>query len=216
MQPRRLALRGRPRNEDTRSSQGALDVKTFLERWLRETMTPGDSLVVAKLRQILPTGFTFYESEKVARADDLLIRNRAAGALAEASARLSRLHTEYSRAHLPPPTRENPFPPREHLDRAAAIKRLRDELSALDSTIRGAPVPGEDKVWKRIRSQSTLLTQLMSVDYDLITQCEELRDEVEHIASSDLASPSALDAIAPTLSTIRNTLKMRQMVLQFH
>ena len=53
-------------------------------------------------------GFNYYKAENRARADDLLVRERAAGALSAAIGTLSSLHGAYYRQYIPAPSRENP------------------------------------------------------------------------------------------------------------
>ena len=77
---------------------------------------PPGNLVVQQLDLLLSGyGFNYYKAENRARADDLLIRQQAAGSLSQAVSALSSLHSSYRLRYLPPPSRDNPFPPREEL-----------------------------------------------------------------------------------------------------
>jgi hypothetical protein len=139
---------------------------------------PNNALVQRLDLLLSGTGFNYYKSENRARADDLLIREQAAGALSSALAHLSGLHTEYRLRYIPPPSREAPFPPQEEVRRAQDILALRDRIGALESTIRGMSAPTEDKIWKRFRQELDLLNRLLSADSLLIMECENVRERV--------------------------------------
>jgi hypothetical protein len=128
--------------------------------------------------QLLMTGYGYnlYEDKNRTRADDLLVRGQAAGALSEAANALRTLRTEYHRRFVPPLTREQPDPPRERLDALAEIARLGQRLSDIEVAIRSMPAPTQDKVWERFRREQTLLSELLLQDYNLIAPCYAVRD----------------------------------------
>jgi hypothetical protein len=121
-------------------------------------------------------GYNYYSDTNRARADDLLVRERAAGDLSQSVVALTALHTEFYRVFCPPPTRENPFPPPEASRAAQEILRLRDRINRLGTAIRGMPAPTQDKIWKRFRSEIATLDQLLACDYTLVTQCTAVRE----------------------------------------
>src|SRR5207244_4416428 len=97
-----------------------------------------------------------------ARADDLLVRGRAAGALGEAANRLARLAADYHARCVPPSTREQPFPPAENLARLRDLEGLREEASLLGARIRGMSVPASDRTWARFRDERQTLDTLLN------------------------------------------------------
>jgi len=158
-------------------------------------------------------GFNYYKAENRARADDLLIRQQAAGSLSQAVGTLSSLHTTYRLRYLPPPSRENPFPPREELQRAADILAMRDRIGQTAAGIRGMPVPTQDKIWKRMRQELDLLTQLLSIDYLLITHCERIRECAAALTPEEWRDPAHKAEIERLLQELESAIRERQQVL---
>ena len=73
---------------------------------------PSNDPVIQQLQLLLTGyGYNFYNSVNQARADDLLVRERASYHLAQAVDMLARLRGEYMRRFIPPLTRANPDPP---------------------------------------------------------------------------------------------------------
>jgi hypothetical protein len=160
-------------------------------------------------------GFNYYKAENRARADDLLIRQQAAGSLSRAVAALSSLHSAYRLRFLPPPTRENPFPPREEQQRAADILALRDRIDRIAAGIHGMSVPTQDKVWKRMRQEHELLTRLLSVDYLLISQCDQVRERVASLTPEAWRDPARRVEIEGLLRELESVIAERQQLLLF-
>jgi len=117
-------------------------------------------------------GYNFYASENQARADDLLVRQRAAGSLADAVTALSGLHAAYQRRYIPAPSRERPFAPAEETRRAQDIKRLRDRVARAEGQVRGMATPAQDRTWARFRRELPPLNQLLDYDHRLIDLAE--------------------------------------------
>ena len=160
------------------------------------------------------TGFNFYKAENLARADDLLIRNQASGALGEAVNALSALHSSYRLRFLPPPTREQPFPNLEDQRRAQEILRLRDRIGGLSSGIRGMPAPTQDKIWRRFRKELTLLQQLLSADYLLISHCEGVRSAAETLTPDAWNAGGAETEVQQHLTALDGAMRERKQLLQ--
>lgn len=160
-------------------------------------------------------GFNYYKAENRARADDLLIRQQASGSLAQAVGALSQLHSAYRLRFLPPPSRENPFPPREDLQRAADILALRDRTDRLVAGIRGMAVPTQDKVWKRIRKEMDLLNRLVSTDFLLISQCDGIRDAAASLTPDEWQSGAGRGELEGLLAELDTVVAERQQLLQF-
>jgi hypothetical protein len=73
---------------------------------------PSDDTVVQQLQLLLTGyGYNFYSAKNQARADDLLVRERASYHLAQAADMLTNLRGAYQRLYIPPLTRANPDPP---------------------------------------------------------------------------------------------------------
>jgi hypothetical protein len=158
-------------------------------------------------------GFNCYKSENRARADDLLIRQQAAGSLSQTVGALSTLHSTYRLRYLPPPSRENPFPPREDLQRAADILALRGRVDQLAAGIRGMSAPTQDKIWKRFRQELDLLNQLLSTDYLLITLCDRVREAIAELTPQDWHEQARISEIDAALRELETVIRERQQIL---
>jgi hypothetical protein len=173
-----------------------------------------DNPVVQQLDLVLSGyGFNYYKAENRARADDLLIRQQAASSLSQAVAALSALHAAYRLRYLPPPTRENPFPPREDLQQAADILALRDRVDRIAAGIHGMSVPTQDKIWKRIRQEYELLTRLLSTDYLLISHCSEARECAARLTPELWRDPARRAEIEAVLRELEAVIAERQQLL---
>jgi len=119
-------------------------------------------------------GYNFYSATNQARADDLLVRERASYHLAQAVDLLATLRGDYQRRFIPPLTRANPDPPAEVLVQVRQIESAQQTLSNLEAHIRGMPVPAQDRIWWRIRQEQALLAQLFSFDLALVRGSEHI------------------------------------------
>lgn len=147
-----------------------------------------------QLRALLGAyGYNLYDQKNRARADDLLVREKAAEALAEGASALRALRTTYHRRFIPPLSRENPSPPPERLAALREMARLQERLEDLETRIRSMAVPTRDQVWERFRREKALLQQLLLFDYNLIAPSQELRTQAQAILPGDW------DAVAPDL-----------------
>lgn len=136
---------------------------------------PSNDPVVQQLQLLLTGyGYNFYSSVNQARADDLLVRERASYHLAQAIDMLSTLRGEYQRRFIPPLTRANPDPPQEALAQVREIEAAKQALSNIETTIRGMAVPSQDRIWWRFRQEVPLLRQLLQFDLNLVRASEQI------------------------------------------
>jgi hypothetical protein len=136
-------------------------------------------------------GYNWYRLDNQMRADDLLVRSRASDHLAGAVAHLRALEARYRRRFLPPPTRERPDPDPAHLAAVRCFKAAEDRIGEIDTRVRGAAVPPNDRIWQRHRNEVATLARLGRCDVLLIGGAKELADTV-----SALPTDAALDAAA--------------------
>ena len=158
-------------------------------------------------------GYNLYDNKNRARTDDLLVREKAASALAEAAGALGALRTAYRRRFIPPPTRENPEPPRDRLDSLGAMAAIQERASVLETRIRSMPVPTQDRVWERFRREQTLLNELLTHDLGLIAPCQEARDQAQSLAP-DTWSDETAASLYRTLDDIERSARARAEFLQ--
>ena len=175
-----------------------------------------DNPVVRQL-QLLTTGwgYNFYNDANRARADDLLVREKAAHFLGEAVAALSGLESGYRQQFIPPATRDHPFPPSESMEHLRAMGRLKAHVSAVSDRLRGASAPTQDKIWFRIRGEQNLLQQLLAADHGLIADATVVAEAARDL-TADAWNASAEQSARPledALKSLDQALRQRQEML---
>jgi hypothetical protein len=156
-------------------------------------------------------GYNFYRKENQLRADDQLIRAKAAGLLGQAHAWVDAAEQDFRREVLPPPSRAKPFPDRDAIDQVQAVERLGRAIGALIGRLHALPVPENDRMTQRYRTEAETLARLAACDEQLIGQCELLRATLDGKPGGWLAQNG--DELATGLAAIAATLRERQAVL---
>ncbi|MGB6724604.1 MAG: hypothetical protein WBE74_01790 [Terracidiphilus sp.] len=156
-------------------------------------------------------GYNFYKVENQLRADDQMIRSKAAWLLGEAATALSAAESDYRREFLPAPTRAKPFPDAEAVASAQKLERLHRELISLEQFIQQLPVPGNDRMTQRYRLEAPTLANLIHFDSLLVGQCELMRKSVTGVDAQAILK--ALADLAAGVAAIRATLHDREAVL---
>jgi hypothetical protein len=156
-------------------------------------------------------GYNFYRLENQLRADDQLVRSKAAWLLGLAAAAVAVAETAYRREFLPPPSRAKPFPNASAVAGAQSIERLHQELCALEAYIQQLPVPENDRMTQRFRLEAQTLETLINYDQLLIGQCDLLRSTVT--AQTGAALLERMSELQAGLQAIRSTLTSREAVL---
>ena len=143
---------------------------------------PSNDPVVQQLQLLLTAyGYNFYNSANKARADDLLVRERASYHLAQAVDMLGTLRGDYQRRFIPPLTRANPDPPQEALAQVREIEAIQQSISGIEAYIRGMSVPTQDRIWWRFRQEQSLLEQLLNFDLGLVRSSEQVYEYVSQL-----------------------------------
>jgi hypothetical protein len=156
-------------------------------------------------------GYNFYRKENQLRADDQMIRSKAASLLGEAMASVCSAESDYRREFLPAPTRAKPFPDAEAVASAQKLERLAKAIGAVEAQLQHQPVPENDRMTQRYRHEAPTLAKLMEFDERLVGQCELLRK-----AASSADAPAILKSEADLeagLDAIKETLRNREQVL---
>ena len=156
-------------------------------------------------------GYNFYRTENQLRADDQLVRSKAAGLLGIALASVSEAEAAYRREFLPPPSRQKPFPDANAVAAAQRLERLGKGIGALELLIQQQPVPANDRMTQRYRQEAPTLKTLIHWDEQLVGQCELLRTMVERQDGAALLAGMA--TLEGGLEAIRGTLQSREAVL---
>ena len=156
-------------------------------------------------------GYNFYRVENQLRADDQLVRSKAAGLLGTAMASVSDAETEYRREFLPAPSRQKPFPDAEAMAAAGRLERLAGAIGALEALIQQQPVPENGRMTQRYRQESPTLKRLIHYDEQLVGQCDLLRSMVNGKNGPSILK--GLQDLEGGLEAIRATLQSREAVL---
>lgn len=175
---------------------------------------PSSDPLVQKLQVLVGSiGYNYYDDKNKMRADDLLVRQRAAGALAAGARALAVLEGEYRRRFIPPATRENPYPPAEALESLRALGRLRARLDGLAAQILAMPVPAQDKIWWRYRDEKTLLARLRDFDYQLLVQTSAIGQSAHDLTSDEWQADTAQAHFDESLGALEGLTRERQQML---
>lgn len=176
---------------------------------------PSDNSASQGLQTLLfGTGFNFYNTRNQMRADDLLVRQRASAALADAAQSVSALEQEFRRRFIPSATRDAPFPPADALEKLRALGRVRMRLLDLEAQINGMPVPTQDKIWWRYRDEETLLHTLLGHDYALVQQTELARQHAEALTADAWNDTGEDNDMERGLHDVEKTIRERRQFLQ--
>jgi hypothetical protein len=134
------------------------------------------------------------------------VRQEVSHWLGQARAEVARQEAAFRSEHLPPPSREHPFPDRTAVATAQAYQRMGQAIEALSVAVRNAAVPEDDRTWRRHRDEGETLKQLVAQDLALAESA---------IAVLREASAEGLDPARPlaSLDAIEEALERRRAVL---
>ena len=158
-------------------------------------------------------GYNWYRLDNQMRADDLLVRSRASEHLENAAARLRDLEGRYRRKYLTPPSREHPDPDPEHLTAAAHFRAVADRILEIDTRLRGAAVPPDDKIWLRQRGELETLQRLGKCDVFLVVDAKGLVDVVAALPADTDIDPEIEQQIDHHLGRLAAALTRRSDIL---
>lgn len=158
-------------------------------------------------------GYNFYSTKNQARSDDLLVRSKASGFLSDAENALIALADEFHRRYIPPLSREHPDPPREAMAALDDLRRLQEEVSTLETLVRGMAVPTADRIWERFRSELTTLRQLMQFDLDLVRGAQGFAQQAAGM-SADAWGPAPAHELRSMLRWLNQVAQAREQFLR--
>lgn len=156
-------------------------------------------------------GYNFYRLENQLRADDQLIRAKAASLLSSAAESIGAAESDYRREFLPAPSRARPFPDPKAVSAAQQLERLGQAVRAVGNRLCELPVPENDRMTQRFRDEALTLNGLITQDQQLVGQCELLRSTLDRRDATWVLEHTAEVQIG--LGAIEATLQNRQMLL---
>ena len=158
-------------------------------------------------------GYNWYRLDNQMRADDLIVRSRASEHLESAAARLRDLEGRYRRKYLPPPTREHPDPDPQHIAAARQFRAIAERILDIDTRLRGAAVPPDDKIWLRQRGELETLQRLGKCDVLLVADAKELVSRVADLPADAGIDPASEQQIDQQLGRLAEALTRRDEIL---
>jgi hypothetical protein len=146
-----------------------------IARALLDPQRPPDDPVVQAVHLLMSGfGYNFYDARNVARANDQRVRAAAAGLLADGGRLMARLAFAYREAHVPPATREQPYPPAEALAALKQWEKLERRLAEVETRLRSLETPQHDAIWFRLRDERARLERLLAFDVGLVATASDL------------------------------------------
>jgi hypothetical protein len=158
-------------------------------------------------------GYNWYRLDNQMRADDLLVRSRASEHLESAAAQLRDLERRYRRKYLPLPTREHPDADPHHLATAQHFRAVADRIREIDTRLRGAAVPPDDKIWLRQRGELETLQRLGKCDVVLVAGARELVGVIADLPADVGIDPAIEQQIDQHLDQLAAALSRRGEIL---
>ncbi|HTW80685.1 MAG TPA: hypothetical protein VME23_14155 [Terracidiphilus sp.] len=156
-------------------------------------------------------GYNFYKVENQLRADDQMVRSKAAWLLGEAATAVSAAESDYRREFLPAPTRAKPYPDADAVASAQKLERLHRAITGLEQFLHQLPAPANDRMTQRYRLEAPTLANLLHFDSLLVGQCELMRKSVTDADAQTVLK--ALPDLEAGIAAIRATLHDREAVL---
>ncbi len=174
---------------------------------------PSNDPVVQQLQLLLTGyGYNFYSTTNQARADDILVRERASYHLSQVVEMLAMLRGEYSRRFIPPLTRANPDPPQEVMAQVREIEAVQQALANVETHIRGMAVPAQDRTWWRFRQEQGLLARLLQFDLALVRNSEQMYQYVTQLTADNWNSQGSAP-LRQMISQLANIARERERFL---
>jgi len=157
-------------------------------------------------------GYNFYRLENQLRADDQLVRSKAAWLLGQARASVQAAESAYRREFFGAPTRERPFPDAAVTASAQKLERLAAAMGTLGGRMDAQPVPENDRLTQRFRQEAATLKSLIASDELLVGQCSVLQGLLD--ARGGVWMLENLAQLEDGLAAIQKTLHERAALLQ--
>ena len=179
------------------------------------TPLPGEGSLVWETWQMLLNGYGYnwYRADNQARADDLLVRQKAGFFLGQAATKLQEVETAYQRKFLPPGTREQPFPPPDKVAAHRRLREVRQAILATEGAVRSLPTPPTDKIWQRHRQELATLKRLTNADIQLVGAAKLLADECATVTADQWHEHEATDRLQEILGQFKDLITERRKLL---
>jgi hypothetical protein len=121
--------------------------------------------------------------------------------------------SRYRRRFIPPPTREHPDPDPMHLTPVQQFRDVEERINQVDTRVRGAAVPTNDRIWQRHRNELDTLARLGNCDVLLIGASKELADVVGGLPQDRAIDPDNEERIDAHIAKLSAVLSQRNAIL---
>lgn len=153
-------------------------------------------------------GYNAYKTENQLRADDELVRNEISGLLCQARKILAERETAFRREYLPPPTRDKPIADPESIKTVQEIVRKQHIIEALETAVRSAESPLDDRMIARHRDLDRMLAQLLEADLRLAEASVSLLLSLNSDATAAPLDQNAVTLVEQSLAKRRDILSI--------
>ncbi len=157
--------------------------------------------------------YHFYGAAHLLRADDLAVRAKVSELLGVARRSVQAAEHAYRVEFLPAPSREKPRPDARAVAEARTLERLGAAIGALEGHVRTLPVPQDDRLAQRFRTERTMLQRLLDADRELIGQAEFLRELLQSAGATWMLENGA--KLSEQIAAIEAAIQARRDVLVF-
>ncbi|WP_206997855.1 hypothetical protein [Trinickia mobilis] len=156
-------------------------------------------------------GYNFYRTENQLRADDQLVRSKAAWLIGRARSCVESAEANYRREFFPAPSRDKPFPDPSVTAAAQQLERLAARIGIVGGRLQSQPVPENDRMTQRYRQEADTLKALIRCDERLVGQCSLLLAMLD--TRSGVWMLEHLTELEEGLTALQETLRRREAVL---
>jgi hypothetical protein len=157
--------------------------------------------------------FSGYSDRARLRADDVAIRGFAGGKVLEAKGVVGGLIHQWRKAHIPEPTREQPFPPDDAANHLRRLQEFESRLAAIELRIRSAAAPDFDVVWNQRADGIAVLEALLKADTRLVTMARDLAMRAHDLTLDQIAADHSFHTLSPAADAVEAALRERSELL---
>ena len=161
-------------------------------------------------------GYELKQTLAQTRENDRLVRNEVAAALGEASEILRRMEASYRSAKVPPPSRQQPFPPANVQTALSDLRTLREQTKDLMTRVETMETAAPDHLSRRMGDEPGGLATLVAHDLQLVAAAREMRNKARALTLEAIDSGAARTALEPSLAELAEQAGRRRAALRAH
>jgi len=140
-----------------------------------------------------------------------LVRSKAGWLLGMARNSVANAEAAYRRTSFGTPTRDKPFPDASVMVAAQTLERLAARIGMLSGRLPAQPVPENDRMTQRFRSEADTLKSLIRCDERMVGQCALLHAMLDTREAGWMLDHQI--GLEEALAAIEDTLRRREAAL---